>query len=389
MAMHVPKYIESMVPYVPGKPIEETQREFNIKKVVKLASNENPLGPSPKAILAARKALKETHRYPDGSAYSLKQILASQLDVAPSQIIVGQGSNEIIDLLIRTYCQPGDAIITSQAAFVAYRLCAQISGVRTLEAPLTSDLRFDLPAMLKLLKGDDRARLLFVANPNNPTGTYVTTDELRSFLRGVRDVRDGEALVVLDYAYWEYVTARDLPDAIDLLREFPEVVVLRTFSKIHGLAGFRIGYGVATESVIREVEKVRQPFNINSLGLAAAEAALQDEAFVARSRKMNRQGMEFWEKALKKLSIPFWKSQGNFLLADVQEGLGESGPEVYQACLRKGVIFRPVANYGMSHALRISVGLPSENAFAARVLRELYAGKIAIGAKTTRKKARY
>ncbi len=373
--MNIPDYIRSMTPYVPGKPIEETQREFNIKKVVKLASNENPLGPSPLAVAATRTALKETHRYPDGAAYALKHALARHLKVSPGQLIVGQGSNEIIDLLIRTYCQPGDAIITSQAAFVAYRLCAQISGVRTLEAPLTSDLRFDLPAMLQLLKGDDRAKLLFIANPNNPTGTYVTTDELRSFLKGVRAARGGEALVVLDYAYWEYVTARDLPDAVALLKDFPEVVVLRTFSKIHGLAGFRIGYGVASESVIRDVEKVRQPFNINSLGLAAAEGALKDKAFVARARKINRQGLEYWEKALKKLGVPYWKSQGNFLLADVQAGFGASGPEVYQACLRKGVIFRPVANYGMSHALRISVGTPAENAFAVRVLRELYADK--------------
>lgn len=373
-----PEYIRSMVPYVPGKPIEETQRELRIRKVFKLASNENPLGPSPKALQAARAAFQELHRYPDSAAWKLKQALSANLGVKPESLLIGNGSNEIIDFLIRTYCVPGDAIVTSQAAFIAYRLCAQIHGVHTLETALTPDFRFDLPKMAQALRRHDRARLVFVANPNNPTGTYVTTSELRDFLREVSRIRGG-VLVALDYAYWEYVQAPDLPDPIRLMKEFPNVVVLRTFSKIHGLAGLRVGYGVGSSEVIATLEKVRQPFNLNSVALAAAEAALSDESFVERSRKANLQGMRFWETRLKEMGIPFWKSQGNFLLADVGKRSGKTGGEIYQACLKKGVILRPVANYGLPGALRISIGTPAENKIAAWTLEEVACGPRARG----------
>lgn len=378
----VPEYIRSLVPYVPGKPIEETQRELGIRRVIKLASNENPLGPSPKALQVLRSAAKSLHRYPDGAAFSLKRELAARLGVDASSLIIGNGSNEVIDLLIRTYCVPGDRMVTSEGAFIAYRLCAQIHGVETLASPLTPDLRFDLDAMLRLVKGDDRVKVVFIANPNNPTGTYVTTSELKSLLEEMRKIRGGSVLVALDYAYWEYVTASDLPDPIELMRQFPNIVVLRTFSKIHGLAGLRVGYGVASPGIISSLERVRQPFNVNSLALAAAEAALSDEAFVARARKTNEQGLQFWEGELKKAGIPFWKSQGNFILVDVLKGLGMSGPEAFEACLREGVIFRPVANYGMPYALRISVGTPTENRVAARILvKQLKKGKVSSGRK--------
>lgn len=365
---HVPEYIRQLVPYVPGKPIEETRREFKLKRVIKLASNENPLGPSPKAMAAVKKTLRESHRYPDSGAFRLKQALSAELNVPPSSLIIGNGSNEIIDFLVRTYCVPGDSIVTSQAAFIAYRLCAQIHGVNTSEAPLTPDLRFDLPAIAELVRNNERARLVFVANPNNPTGTYVTTEELRAFLREIARLRGGSVLVALDYAYWEYVTAKDLPDPMELMREFQNVVVLRTFSKIHGLAGFRIGYGVASPEIIGCMEKVRQPFNCNSLALAAAEGALGDRAFITRSRRANASGMKFWERELKKAGIPFWRSQGNFILADVQRGLGESGQDAYHRCLRQGVILRPVANYGLRDVLRISMGTPEENKIAFKAL---------------------
>ncbi|MGZ3696734.1 MAG: histidinol-phosphate transaminase [Bdellovibrionota bacterium] len=366
----VPEYIRSLVPYVPGKPIEETQRELKLKRVIKLASNENPLGPSPKAIAAIRKMLPDAHRYPDASAFRLKVALSDHLKTPTSQLIVGNGSNELIDFLIRTYCVPGDSIVTSHGAFIAYKICAQIHGAETLEAPLTADLRFNLPAMAELVRKSDRTRLVFIANPNNPTGTYVTTDELRAFLKDVSKVRGGSVLVVLDYAYWEYVTAKDLPDATQLLKEFENVVVLRTFSKIYGLAGLRAGYGLAAAEIVANLEKVRQPFNMNSPGLAGAEAALGDSAFVRRSRELNERGKKFWENQLEKMGIPYWKSQGNFLLADVNRGLGKSGGEVYQACLRRGVIFRPVANYGLLYALRITIGTMDENKVAAKILGE-------------------
>jgi histidinol-phosphate aminotransferase len=368
-----------MVPYVPGKPIEETQREFKLKRVIKLASNENPLGPSPKAMVAMKGMIRDLHRYPDGGAFRLKQALAKHLGTAhagragasgvtTTSLIVGNGSNEIIDLLIRTYCVTGDAIATSKAAFIAYQLCAQIHGVRTVQTELTDDLRFDLGALLEKTRADEKVKIVFVANPNNPTGTHNTSDELREFLSGISRVRGGQVLVALDYAYWEYVTARDLPDPLELMREFPNVVVLRTFSKIYGLAGLRIGYGVASPEIIATLEKVRQPFNINSMGLVAAEAALSDQAFVRKARQANAQGLKLWERELGKLGLPFWPSQGNFLLTDVKSGVGMSGPEVYQACLKLGVIFRPIANYGFPGALRISVGTLPENQSAVKAL---------------------
>lgn len=371
---HVPEYIRTLAPYVPGKPIEETQREYNLRRVVKLASNENPLGPSPQAILAVKKVMSEMHRYPDGSAFGLKKRLASALDVAPSSLIIGNGSNEVIDFLIRTYCLPGNSIVTSQAAFVAYKLCAQIQGVRTLEAPMTKNLEFDLDAILELARKDESVRMVFIANPNNPTGTYVNRAALESFFDELSKVRNGSILAVLDYAYWEYVSAEDLPDPIQLMKQFAHrlnIVVLKTFSKIYGLAGFRVGYGVGAPEVVSHLEKVRQPFNVNALGLVAAEAALDDEAFVLKSRKVNQEGLSYWQNELEQLKVPYWKSEGNFLLANVQQGLGVSGSDLYQACLRKGVIFRPVANYGLPGALRISVGKPEENRMAVRVLRKI------------------
>jgi histidinol-phosphate aminotransferase len=377
----VPEYIRKLVPYVPGKPIEETQREFNLRRVIKLASNENPLGPSPKALLAARECMRDLHRYPDASAYELKHALAAHLNVAPQSIVLGNGSNEIIDFLIRTYCIPGDSIVTCQAAFVAYKICAQIHGVNTVEVPLDAELRFSSAEMVRTVEKNPRARVVFIANPNNPTGTYVTTQEMKVLLDRLSKIRGGSVLIALDYAYWEYVTAKDLPDPMELLRQYPNVVVMRTFSKVYGMAGMRIGYGVAAPEIISHLEKVRQPFNMNSISLAGAVAALSDKAFVKKARMLNAQGMKFWEKELKALGIPFWKSQGNFILADVQKATGMSGAEAYQACLRKGVIFRPVTNYGLAHALRISIGTMAENRAGIRALKTLFPKASAKGKK--------
>lgn len=371
MDIQLPDYIRSIRPYVPGKPIEETKREYGLKKVIKLASNENPLGSSPRALEAIRKNLKELNRYPDSSAFQLKHALAKVLQVGADRITIGNGSNELVDLVISTYCIPGDAIVTSQAAFVAYKVCAQVHGVRTLETPLTPDLRFDLQAIAERVRADSRVKLVFISNPNNPTGTYVTDSELRPFLREVAGVRDGSVFVVLDYAYWEYVNASDLSDPAAILREFPNTIVLRTFSKIYGLAGTRVGYWVAPSGLTAAVEKVREPFNVNSLGLAGAVAALGDKAFVRKAIQTNVLGMKAWEKGLNALGIPFWKSQGNFLLVDVQRGLGLTGGEVFERCLALGVIFRPVANYGLTQALRISVGLPEENRIGLKALAQL------------------
>ncbi len=368
--LNAPEYIRNLAPYVPGKPIEETQREFKIKHVVKLASNENPLGPSPKALALLRKKILDLHRYPDASAFHLKQALSDHLKLPTDQIIIGNGSNEVIDMLVRAYCVPGDSVVTSKAAFLAYRICAQIQGVQTLETALTDDLRTDLKDMAAAVRSHERVKMVFLANPNNPTGTYNTATEMHVFLKEMAKIRDGSVLVVLDYAYWEYVTAKDLPDAMMLMKEYPNMMVLRTFSKIHGLAGLRVGYGIAPREIISMVEKIRQPFNLNSPALAGAVESLKDLAHQRRSKKVNEDGMKLWTRALTKMGIPYWPSQGNFLLIDCTKGLGKRGGDVYENCLRRGVIFRPVSNYGLMHALRISIGTKAENEVAIRALAE-------------------
>lgn len=370
-------YIRTLKPYVPGKPIEETQREFRLKKVIKLASNENPLGPSPKALKAIQKAQRELHRYPDASGFHLKAAIARHEQVASNQVVLGNGSNEVIELLIRSFCVPGDAILTSKTAFIAYKISAQIQGVATVETSTIegaegNSLQFDLAEMLRAIQANSRIRLVFIPNPNNPTGTYIPTSELRSFIQEVKRIRGDQIQIVLDCAYQEFVTASDLKQPTLLLKEFPgNVVVLRTFSKVYGLAGLRVGYGLAHPDLVGILEKVRMPFNLNSLALCAAEAALTDKAFVKRAVQVNKEGMRFWEKTLTDLAIPYWPSQGNFLLIDTRAGLGKSGPEVFDLCLRRGVIFRPVANYGLPDALRISIGTMPENKLAAKVLENL------------------
>lgn len=370
MFLKAPQHILEMKPYVPGKPIEETQREFGLDHVVKLASNENPLGPSPQAVEAVKAALGDLHRYPDASGYRMRQALARHHGVPAANVAIGNGSDDLIDLLVRSYCLKDDAIVTAQAGFVAYAVRAAVHGVRNLQAPVGESLKCDLKDMVEHLSRDDRAKLVFLANPNNPTGTYHTRSELREFLKAVREVRGDRVWVVLDYAYWDYVTDPELPDAYELQREFPFVIVMSTFSKVYGLGGARLGYFVAPEEVVGNVDRIRPPFNVNFVALVAGEAALQDRSFVTRAVEMNRVGIKLWREALDEMRIPYWPSQGNFLLANVQKGMGRSGGEVFQACLRRGVIFRPVTNYGLPGAMRISVGTPEENAFAIRALRE-------------------
>ncbi len=372
MHPEIQDYIRAMQPYVPGKPIEETKREFKLKKIVKLASNENPLGPSPKALLAMRKFLPLLHRYPDGSAFDLKHALSSHCEVSQSSLFVGHGSNEIIDLLIRAFCVRGDSIVTSQAAFMAYRLCAQIHGVKTLEVPISDDLKFDLKEMVEYVQRKESVKLVFLANPNNPTGMFFGVPEIRAFLSDLLKIR--QVLVVLDVAYLEYMPKEQVPDPCLLFEEFPNLVGLRTFSKIYGLAGLRVGYAVAQPEIVSILEKVRQPFNVNALAMVGACAALQDPAFVKCSQKTNELGQLFWKGHLKEAGIPFWECHGNFILINTQKGFGKSGIDVYQECLRKGVIFRPVANYGLNHALRISIGSLPENEFAWKALLSLKRG---------------
>ncbi len=373
--MKVSADILNLVPYSPGKPIAETKRELGLERVIKLASNENPLGPSPKALEAIVQAMGELHRYPDAAAYELSRAYAEVYGVSEKELAFGNGSNELIDLLIRIFCEPGETILTSQAAFVAYPICAQAARVKVLTTPLTPDLRFDLKAMAqKLMEPETQksTRLVFIANPNNPTGTYVKDSELGEFLQELAQHKD--LLVVLDEAYLEFVRASDYPDGVAWLKKFPNLVLLRTMSKVFGLAGLRLGAMLARPEVIDLVQRVRNPFNVNSLAQVAAVAALKDAEYLRQVQELTWQGLDYFYGELEGLGLPYWPSQGNFVLFDSQR----DSTQVFQAWLRRGVISRPVRNYGLNTHLRLSVGLMEENQEAmsslADVLSEVQGG---------------
>jgi len=348
----VSPHLSELVPYPAGKPIEETERELGIQGVVKLASNENPLGPSPLAIEAAAKELKQAHRYPDAGHYALKHKLSQCLGVGFENICIGNGSNELIDLIIRSFVQPSENVVAYQAAFVAYKLCAQLQGCGFKEAAMTADLNVSVDALLEQV--DSQTRVVFLANPNNPTGGFLPNHEVR---RLAQELDQRKVLLVLDYAYWEYVTDPSLPDALEVWRDYGNVIVLKTFSKIYGLAALRVGYAVADQVVAHTLAKARQPFNLTSIGLRAAEAALDDQDHVARSLQMNAQGLVQLREGLQKFDVHIFPSQGNFLFIDVKK---PSAP-LYSEFLQKGVILRPVGNYGFKTHFRVTVGLPEEN----------------------------
>jgi histidinol-phosphate aminotransferase len=348
----VPANVASLTPYVPGKPIEEVERELGISGVAKLASNENALGPSPKALAAAREAAARIHLYPDGSAFLLRQALAAKLGVAFEEVFVGNGSNELIELMVRTFTCEGEEVLTSAGSFVAYRLAAQAHGRTFVEAPMKARFHYDLEALRARLT--DRTKVIFLANPDNPTGTSFTEAELVPFLEAVPPT----ALVVLDEAYVEFVEAAGYPDSLALRRRFPNLVILRTFSKIYGLAGLRLGYGVARAELVGFLDRVRAPFNTSLVAQAAGVAALGDTEHVERTRALVRSERPFLAAGLAALGATVVPSQGNFLLADFP---GTSGKAVFDGMLREGVVVRPVAGYGFPTCQRITVGLRSEN----------------------------
>ncbi len=347
----VPPYIATLQPYVPGKPIEEVEREYGISNVAKLASNENALGPSPRALAAAREVSARIHLYPDGSAFYLRRALAQKLGVTIEEVAVGNGSNELLELLVRTFLAEGEEALTSAHTFIVYKLAAQAHGRACVEAPM-QDHRYDLRAIQERLSR--RTKLLFLANPDNPNGTYFSEGELVPLLEAVpRDV-----LVVLDEAYVEFVGARDFPDGLRIRKRFPNVVTCRTFSKIHGLAGLRLGYLVASPEVVGFLDRVRAPFNTNLIAQAAGVAALGDEEHVARSRALVESERPFLSDGLRALGATVWPSQTNFVLADFP---GRPGKELFEALLRRGVVVRPMGGYGFPNAQRITFGLRSEN----------------------------
>ncbi len=365
--MKVSKYISSLIPYTPGKPIEETQREFGLTEVVKLASNENPLGPSKKVLDAIAEASQNLHRYPDASCQKLTSALSESLGVEPNQLVCGNGSNEIIDLFIRVFCDPGDRVLMSDKSFIAYKICTQAARCESHVFPMGNDLRIDCEAICNYLENDRKPedRMLFIANPNNPTGTYSTKAEIEKICE-ISSKLDN-FLVVLDEAYNEFVRAEDYPDSLDLVRKYPHVVSMRTMGKVYGLAGIRVGYMVATPELCDYVHRVRNPFNVNSLAQAAGIAALGDQDYLARAQKINWEGLDYFYGELESLGLPFTESQANFVLFDSKR----DGKTLTHELLKRGVIVRPMAPYGLTRHIRLSVGLPSENEKAIEELKSV------------------
>jgi histidinol-phosphate aminotransferase len=352
MKLDVPEYIAALVPYPPGKPLEELEREYGISNSIKLASNENPLGPSPKAAAAVLNALNNLHRYPDGSGYYLREKLSKKFNVPFDGIVLGNGSNEIIELLIRTFLLPGDEAILPAPSFLVYELAVQARGGKAVSVPL-SQLSIDLDAMADQIT--PRTKIIFVNNPNNPTGTIVSQGEFEAFLKRI----PAGVIVVLDEAYREFVRVDDTPNGFDYVRSNgePPVVVLRTFSKLYGLAGLRIGYGVMAPEIADYLNRVRQPFNTGSLSQIAALAALDDEEFVNRTLDLVWSGLDYLYAEIGRLGLRYFPTQANFFLIEVPV----DAKKVFEAMLRKGVIIRAMNAYGLSSYIRVNVGLPTEN----------------------------
>jgi histidinol-phosphate aminotransferase len=342
--------VKGLHPYQPGKPIEELERELGLTEIVKLASNENPLGISPLASAAIQQALKSAALYPDGTGFVLKQALADYLNVATSTITLGNGSNDVLELITRAYASAESQVIYSQFAFAVYALSTQSVNAKAVVVP-ANDWGHDLDAMFAAIT--EQTSLIFIANPNNPTGTYLSSSKINYFLSRVPE----NIIVVLDEAYCEYIDNSDYPNGISLLKDYPNLVVTRTLSKAWGLASLRVGYAISNPDVANILNRVRQPFNVNSFALAAAAAVLSDEAYLEKGKRINKEGLTQIGEGLASLGLSYIPSVGNFICFKVVE----EGEKVYQALLTKGVIVRPLANYGMPYHLRVSIGLKSEN----------------------------
>ena len=348
---HAPSYIRAIAPYQPGKPIAELAREMNLDEasIIKLASNENPLGVSPLAQEAIRAVLGELGRYPDGNGFELKQALCRRYGVKADQIVLGNGSNDVLDLAARAFLTPADEAVYSQHAFAVYPLAVQAIGARGIEVP-AKDYGHDLDAMSKAVT--NKTRIVFIANPNNPTGTMVAAPALEAFIARV----PAHALVVLDEAYNEYLEPHLRVDTPRWIQKYANLVITRTFSKVYGLAGLRVGYAFASPQVADLMNRVREPFNVNSLALAAAAAAVDDVDFIRKSYELNREGMKQMTEGLARLGLAYIPSFGNFV-----SFRAPNAGQVFQRLLAAGVIVRPIAGYGMPEHLRVSIGLSSEN----------------------------
>ena len=340
-----PDYVLGIQPYVPGKPIEELERELGITNSIKLASNENPVGPSPKALEAIKGSFSDINRYPDGAGYYLKKVLAEKLSVREDELILGNGSNELLDIAVRTFMQTGDEAVMAVPSFVVYAMAVQGVGGKSIQVPL-KDYTHDLKAMADALT--PRTKMVFIANPNNPTGTINRRDEFDKMMKKIPE----NVLVVLDEAYYEYVSAPDYAVSMKYLHTKKNVLILRTFSKIYGLAGLRIGYGIAKKEILNDMNRLREPFNTNTIEQRAAIAALNDPEHVSHSRNVNEAGKTYLYNALDAMGVTYVPTEANFLYVTVEKSMA-----LYESLMKMGVIIRPMG----PHAIRVTIGLPEEN----------------------------
>jgi histidinol-phosphate aminotransferase len=358
LASVVKPHIRALEPYQPGKPIEEVERELGIEGAIKLASNESPLGPSPKALAALQGALAGVHRYPDGASFALRRKLAGRLRVSEAQLVFGCGADELLELVAKTCLGPSDEAVYAWPSFAMYPIVVRGMGATPVPVPLRGDLVHDLDAMRAAI--GPRTRVVFVCNPNNPTGTSVGKAAFDGFVASL----PADLVLVVDEAYFEYARRADFPDALSWLARRSGTLVMRTFSKIYGLAGLRIGYGVADPELAGYLQRARHPFNVNRLAEVAAVAALDDDAHAERSRRVNAEGVAYLTRELSAIGVPVWPTDANFVLARIGVGMDDR-------LLREGVIVRPLGGFGMPEHVRISVGLPEENERLVKTLRRL------------------
>ena len=360
--------VRSLKPYLPGKPISELERELGISQIIKLASNENPLGPSPRALKAARESLEEIHLYPDGGGFELRAALADHYGLSMEQITLGNGSNDVLELIARAFLSHGTEAVYSEHAFAVYPIVTQATGAKGVVVPAHNGSRgpktsHDLDGFLKAIT--PATRVVFIANPNNPTGTYLNSRTLEQFLCQV----PAHVMVVIDEAYVEYVEKPDYQQALPWLVDYPNLIVTRTFSKAFGLAGLRVGFAASSSTIQDVLNRVRQPFNVNLPALAAACAALKDHEHIQKTVALNTAGMAYYEEAFKGRQLEYIPSVGNFITLN----LGRPAGAVYEALLKQGIIVRPIANYGLPQHLRITIGTAEQNAkFLAALDRILY-----------------
>ena len=351
MKIKAAENILAIKPYPPGKPVEEVEREYGIKGSIKLASNENPLGPSPKAMAAIQKAVAGLHRYPDSGGYYLTEKLAEKLGVRPDQIVLGNGSDDVIGMLTRVYLKPGDTAIMTEPSFLMYDIFVRTVGAAPVQIPL-KNLGIDLPAMAAAVT--ENTRMVFITNPNNPTGGHITAPQFEAFMASLPPY----VLVVLDEAYIEFASAPDCLDGLNLISDDRPIAVMRTFSKAYGLAGIRIGYGVMPAEMAGMLHRVRQPFNTNSLAQAGAAAALEDEEFLRETKQLIQNELKFLQDSLTKMGVCWFPTQANFFLIDVKK----NARDVFESLLRQGVIVRSMVSYGYPEYIRVTVGTRGENA---------------------------